>query len=130
MPTSIEHIAIAARDPAALAHWYCDALGFSMLVAAAESQTYFVGLPNGGVVEIIAVDPASQDASTAHAAGLHHLALRVENFVQSAQDLQGRGVHFTGPAYGSPDGSTQFDFFCDPEGNRLQLVQRTHPLGS
>ncbi len=130
MINSIEHIAIAASDPAALAHWYCDTLGFTLVVASESSKTYFVKLPNGGMVEIIAVDPSAQGASATHTVGFHHLALSVENFVQASQNLQARGIHFIGPAYRSADGSTQFDFFSDPEGNRLQVVQRARPLGS
>ena len=126
----VEHIAIAASDPAALAQWYFDTLGFALVVASEASKTYFVKLPNGGMVEIIAVDPAAQGASATHTVGLHHLALSVDNFAHASQTLQARGIHFIGPAYCSEDGDTQFDFFCDPEGNRLQLVQRARPLGS
>ncbi|MCX6047724.1 MAG: VOC family protein, partial [Chloroflexi bacterium] len=53
----IEHIAIAAADPGVLAQWYCDTLGFSLLVAAPESQTYFVALPGGGILELIPIAP-------------------------------------------------------------------------
>ena len=126
----VEHIAIAASDPAALADWYCDTLGFRLVVASESSKTYFVGLPTGGMVEIIAVAPTAQGASATHTVGFHHLALSVENFAHTAQTLQARGIHFTGPAYRSEDGGTQFDFFSDPEGNRLQVVQRARSLGS
>lgn len=126
----VEHIAIAASDPGVLARWYCDTLGFEIVVASEASQTYFVKLPNGGMVEIIAVDPAAQGASATHTVGLHHLALGVDNFADASKNLQARGIHFIGPAHRSEDGGTQFDFFCDPEGNRLQLVQRAQPLGS
>jgi predicted enzyme related to lactoylglutathione lyase len=56
--------------------------------------------------------------------------LAVSDFATIAQTLQAQGIHFIGPAYRSDDGGTQFDFFLDPEGNRLQLVQRARPLGS
>ena len=130
MISFIEHIAIAASDPGALARWYCDTLGFEIVVASEASQTYFVKLPNGGMVEIIAVDSTAQGTSATHTVGLHHLALGVESFADASIELQARGIHFIGPAYRSADGSTQFDFFSDPEGNRLQLVQRSRPLGS
>jgi catechol 2,3-dioxygenase-like lactoylglutathione lyase family enzyme len=130
MINSIEHIAIAASDPAALAQWYCATLGFTMVVARAESKTYFVGVPGGGMVEIIAVDPKAHGQEATHTVGLHHLALAVSDFAGVAQTLQARGIQFSGPAYRSADGGTQFDFFTDPEGNRLQLVQRARPLGS
>lgn len=130
MINSIEHIAIAASDPAVLADWYCATLGFTMVVARPESKTYFVGLPGGGMVEIIAVDPKAHGQGATHTVGLHHLAFAVSDFAAVAQTLQARGIHFIGPAYRSDDGGTQFDFFCDPEGNRLQLVQRARPLGT
>lgn len=124
---ALEHLAIAATDPAALAAWYCDKLGFDMLVASPESQTYFVGLPGGGIIEILpVVGVATGQPATI---GLHHLALAVDTFDVAYQHLLAQGVHFTGPAYRSTDGGTQFDFFTDPEGNRLQLVCRAQPLG-
>jgi len=127
MIKALEHLAIAATDPAALADWYCATLGFAMLVASPESQTYFVGLTGGGIIEILPVVGAatSQPATV----GLHHLALAVDAFDAAYAQLLAQGVRFTGPAYRSPDGSTQFDFFTDPEGNRLQLVCRAQPLG-
>ena len=130
MIKGIEHIAIAAHDPAKLAQWYCDTLGFTILVAAADGRTYFVTLPGGGIVEIIAVAPQAQGEPVTHGTGLHHLALAVTDFAEAAAALQAQGVQFIGPAHRSPDGGTQFDFFTDPEGNRLQLVQRKQPLGS
>lgn len=129
MIKSIEHLAIAAADPAALAHWYCTTLQFHMLVAAAASQTYFVGLPAGGIVEIIA-SAAQTASSTPATTGLHHVALAVDDFGAAQRYLQEQGVVFIGPSYRSPDGDTQFDFFTDPEGNRLQLVQRTRAIGN
>lgn len=130
MIKGIEHIAIAAHDPAKLAQWYCDTLDFTILVAAADGRTYFVTLPGGGIVEIISIAPPAQGEPVTHGTGLHHLALAVADFAEAAAALQSRGVQFIGPAYRSPDGGTQFDFFTDPEGNRLQLVQRKQPLGS
>ena len=130
MIKGIEHIAIAAHDPAKLAQWYCDTLGFTILVAAADGRTYFVTLPGGGIVEIIAIASQAQSEPVTHGTGLHHLALAVTDFAEAAAALQAQGVQFIGPAHRSPDGGTQFDFFTDPEGNRLQLVQRKQPLGS
>jgi glyoxylase I family protein len=129
MINAIEHIALAASDPTTLAHWYCDTLGFTMVVARAESKTYFVGVPGGGIIEIIAVDPKAQGQNAIHTVGLHHVALAVGDFASAFQALQARGIQFIGPAYRSDDGGTEFNFFCDPEGNRLQLLHRARPLG-
>ncbi|MBX3011036.1 MAG: VOC family protein [Caldilineaceae bacterium] len=129
MIKSIEHIAIAAADPAALAQWYCTTLPFRILIASEASQTYFVGLPDGGILEIIP-STATQLPTMPPVHGLHHVALAVDDFATAAQALQAAGVVFIGPRYQAPDGGTQFDFFTDPEGNRLQLVQRARALGS
>lgn len=129
MINALEHIAIAASDPAVLADWYCNTLGFTMVVARPDSKTFFVGVPGGGIVEIIAVDPKAHGQNAIHTVGLHHLALAVGDFASAFQALQAHGIQFIGPAYRSDDGSTQFNFFCDPEGNRLQLVYRARKLG-
>ena len=126
----IEHIAIAASDPASLARWYCDTLGFTMLVAAADSQTYFVGLPGGGILEIIPVAPQAKMDPVTHNIGIHHIAFAVADFAAAYQGLQAKGIQFIGPHYEAPDGGTSLDFFIDPEGNRLQLVYRRQALGA
>lgn len=125
----IEHIAIAATDPGVLAAWYCDTLGFSMLVAAPESQTYFVGLPGGGTLEIIPIAPQAPLEPAIHQVGIHHIAFGVADFAAAYQALQAKGIQFIGPHYEAPDGGTCLDFFTDPEGNRLQLVYRRQALG-
>ena len=129
MINCIEHLAIAANDPASLAQWYCETLGFQLLVAAPENRNYFVAL-SGGIVEIIPIAATAPSEAVTHTAGLHHLAFAVDDFAQAHAALTARGLRFIGPAYRSADGGTQFDFFTDPEGNRLQLVQRARPLGS
>lgn len=126
----IEHIAIAATKPDELAHWYCDTLGFSMLLAAPESQTYFVSLPGGGILEIIPVGPQTNLEPVPHTIGIHHIALAVTDFAAAYHALQAKGIQFIGPHYEAPDGSTCLDFFTDPAGNRLQLVYRQQPLGA
>ena len=107
----IEHIAIAAAEPTTLAHWYCNLLGFSMLRADDESQTYFIGLAGGGVLEILPANAARRVEHAAADAGIRHIALAVDDFGAAYQALQDQGVHFVGPHYQAPDGKTRFDFF-------------------
>jgi glyoxylase I family protein len=124
----IEHIAIAATAPAQLAQWYCTLLGFTMLRADDDSQTYFIGLAGGGVLEILPANKAMRIEHSADDAGIRHIALTVDDFDTAYQTLRNQGVDFVGPHYRAPDGKTRFDFFADPEGNLLQLVQREQPL--
>ncbi len=127
MIKAIEHIAIVAADPAPLARWYCDTLGFEIANASEENRTYFLRLPEGGILEIL---PSNDRAPVDHAgddAGIRHIALTVEDFPAAYQVLEDRGVTFVGPSHASPTG-TRFDFFPDLEGNLLQLVYRPEPL--
>jgi glyoxylase I family protein len=124
---AIEHIAIVAADPPSLARWYCDTLGFETAHGSDEDRTYFLRLPEGGILEIL---PSNDRTPIHHAgddAGIRHIALKVEDFQAARQTLEDRGVTFVGPSHRSPTG-TRFDFFPDPEGNLLQLVYRPEPL--
>jgi glyoxylase I family protein len=128
MIRAIEHIAIAARDTAALAHWYCDALGMSVVVEGGPGGIWFVGPPEGeALVEIV---PANESPRVDHGrndAGLRHLAFAVTDFDAVCDALKARGVTFLGDPTGAP-GERRLAFFLDPEGNILQLVQRPQPL--
>ena len=138
MIRAIEHFAIAAKDTAALAHWYCDTLGLRVLVEGKprgtgrglDQGTWFVTPPEGGaVVEIV---PANDAPRTDHApddAGMRHLAFSVDDFEATCAALRDKGVQFTGNVVGKP-GERQLAFIVDPEGNLLQLVYRPRPLGS
>ena len=128
MIQSIEHVAVVADDPRALAEWYCETLGFEMVVSREESQTYFIGLSGGGVLEILPSNQSGRTDHDARDAGIRHIALTVDNFDAVHQRLPERGVVFAGPKLELPDG-TQMDFFPDPEGNFLQLIRRPQALG-
>ena len=60
MIRSIEHVAIAAKNTEALARWYCDTLGFTVVVAGRprgtglglDQGTWFVGPPEGDVRKV------------------------------------------------------------------------------
>jgi glyoxylase I family protein len=130
MIRSIEHIAIAAKDTAALARWYCDALGFRAVVDGGPGGTWFVGPPEGAaVVEIVPATAAPRAERDRNDVGWSHLAFTVSDFDDVVDRLRSRGVTFTGAPSGAP-GERRLAFFLDLEGNVLQLVQRTQPLGS
>jgi glyoxylase I family protein len=119
--TSIEHLAIASADPAALARWYCETLGFEEAATFGSERTYFVRLPLGGMLEIVPSSTTSAVREGKH--GFDHLAFNVDNFEASYRDLQTKGIRFAGPVRGV-QGENQIVFFHDPEGNLLQLVHR------
>jgi glyoxylase I family protein len=123
MIRGIEHTAIATPDPAALAQWYVDTLGF--VINYRGSTAVFVKAPNGSMIEFI---PAEGDRgpNTLKSPGLRHLALIVDDFEAQYARLQRKGVHFIGEP--SESKGNKVVFFTDPEGNILHLLQRATPL--
>jgi glyoxylase I family protein len=129
MIRSIEHIAIAAKDTAALARWYCDTLGFRVVVEGGPQGTWFVGPPEGeALVEIVRATTAPRTERDRNDAGWSHLAFTVADFDAVVASLTAKGVRFIGDVTGAP-GERRLAFFPDGEGNVLQLVQRPQPLG-
>jgi glyoxylase I family protein len=127
MIRSIEHIAIVAADSRALARWYCDILGFEMILENEESRTFFVRLPGGGILEFLPSNNRPPADCAADDAGIRHIALSVDDFDSASRLLESRGAEFVGP-YRETSAGTRFNFMADPEGNLLQIVYRPEPL--
>lgn len=123
MIQGIEHSAIASPDPAALAQWYVDTLGF--VINYRGSTAFFVKAPNGSMIEII---PAEGDRgpNTLKSPGLRHLALTVADFENAYATLKRKNVTFLSEPQESK--GNKVVFFTDPEGNILHLLQRATPL--
>ncbi len=128
MIRAIEHVAIAAQDTAALARWYCDTLGFKVVVEGGPQGTWFIGPPEGeALVEIVRATTAPRAERDRNDAGWSHLAFTVSDFDAVVDSLRAKGVQFTGTITGAP-GERRLAFFPDSEGNVLQLVSRPQPL--
>ena len=123
MVQGIEHSAIASPDPAGLAQWYVDVLGF--VINYKGSTAYFVKAPNGTMIEIIPAE-GERGPNTLKSPGLRHLALTVTDFENAYATLKRKGVTFLGEPQESK--GNKVVFFTDPEGNILHLLQRATPL--
>lgn len=123
MIQGIEHTAIATSDPAALAQWYVDTLGFT--VNYRGSTAVFVKAPNGSMIEFIPAE-GEREMNTMKSPGLRHLAILVDDFEAQYARLRQKGVHFLGEP--SESKGNKVVFFTDPEGNILHLLQRSVPL--
>lgn len=123
MIQGIEHSAIASPDPASLAQWYVDTLGF--VINYRGSTAFFIKAPDGSMIEII---PAEGDRgpNTLKSPGLRHLALTVTDFENAYATLRRRNVTFLAEPQESK--GNKVVFFTDPEGNILHLLQRATPL--
>lgn len=119
----IEHTAIASPNPAQLAEWYVDTLGF--VINYRGSTAVFVKAPDGTMIEIILAEGIAP-AATAKTPGLRHLALTVEGFDEVYASLQAKQVKFVTEPLDSK--GNKVVFFEDPEGNLLHLLERQNPL--
>src|SRR4051794_40821509 len=103
MIRAVEHIAIAAKDTGTLARWYCDTLGFRVVVEGGPQGTWFVGPPEGeALVEIVRATEVPRAQRDRNDAGWSHLAFTVTDFDAVVDSLQAKGVQFIGDV--SPPG--------------------------
>jgi glyoxylase I family protein len=123
MIRGIEHSAIASSDPAALANWYVDTLGF--VINYRGSTAFFVKAPDGSMIELIPAE-GERGGNTLKSPGLRHLALTVTDFDAVYAGLQAKGVHFVSEPLAAK--GNKVVFFTDPEGNYLHLLERETPL--
>ena len=125
--SQIEHFAIYAADAAALKDFYTDVFGLKILLeGGGDPPGYFLGDDHGGALEIIG-RPAGQTG--ANQRWVCHLAFWVDDFDIARELLTARGIVFETDTY--VDNENLSTAFCnDPEGNRLQIVQRRNRLGA
>lgn len=123
----VEHIGLPSRDPQALHEWYVRVLDGTVLWQDAAVPVYFVRLAGGTMLEICPCQRSSADTGDNSVSGLRHLALQVESLDTARAELEERGVQFTEPVKPAGGGG-RVQFFADPEGNLLHLVER--PAGS
>ncbi len=127
MITSLEHVAIVADDPRALADWYCTALGCEIAIADETYSTYFVAVPGTGVLEILPSSDRPRMEAEGDDAGIRHIAFTVADFEEACQHIKEQGIELLQPISVSSTG-TKLAFFPDLEGNILQFVYRPKPL--
>ena len=123
--TGIEHVAIASKDPKALAKWYCDTLGFRIAYKSSRSLTTFVKLRES-LLEIIEASNAERVVHEEKDPGLRHIAINVTDIHEAYENLKSKGV----PLRSEPaekDGVWTL-FFRDPEDNLLHLIKRSKSL--
>ncbi|HTH74781.1 MAG TPA: VOC family protein [Trinickia sp.] len=122
----IDHVVIRTSDPAALARFYCEALGCTV-----EKEQPDIGLTQlragRSLIDLLKVGAKIDRAdSGAPGAGrnMDHLCLRVEHY-----DARGLAEHVTahgarlgeeGRRYGA-DGFGQSLYLFDPDGNMIEL---------
>ena len=123
----MEHFAVFAADPRALADFYIQAMGLRMALdnGAASPPGYFLVDDAGTALEIIGRPTGVEAADTRYVC---HVAFTVDDVADARHRLEGLGRSFEADTVvDTPAMKTAF--FRDPEGNRLQVVWRARPLG-
>ncbi|HAM72796.1 MAG TPA: hypothetical protein DCM86_14235 [Verrucomicrobiales bacterium] len=124
MRFALEHVGLASLDSTSLARWYVGTLHARVIFDNGQNPPAFlVELPGGGVIEIYPASHATPETGYNRLAGLRHLALSVEAIEPAREELEARGVVFSGPVKPAGGGGRVL-FFADPEGNLLHLVER------
>ena len=119
----IDHLSIAARDPDKCADWYCTMLGYRKIIKH-DNKTWLIISPDKTMLEIMPCDENPPIKRAASAAGFSHLALRTDDIKTAVKELEKKGVVFISDYLPAAGGGTIRNFY-DPEGNLLQLVERS-----
>ena len=120
---AVHHIAVIGTNYEASRHFYVDVLGFEVVreVWREEKQDWKIDLAlDGCELELFILPKAPARPSWPEAAGLRHLAFRVESVPEMADRLEARGIvcepirtdEFTGG---------RMTFFHDPDGLPLEI---------
>lgn len=121
--TGVDHAAIAARDPAGLADWYCAQLGFrSLFDNGKDRPTRILAGPGGGMIEMMPDDGTPPPDRELFDRGISHLAIRVTDLEQAVARLREAGIEVAEPVAAA--GGGRVATFRDPEGNIVQVVER------
>ncbi len=125
----VEHIAFQVKDPAAVADWYGQYLGFRVArLAGGPANTHFLADAAGRVVlELYNNGGAPQPDYPAMHPLMLHVAFAVDDIAAAHARLVAAGASSFSPPETSASGD-QFAMLRDPFGLPIQLVHRHTPL--
>ena len=125
MVKGIEHIAIFARDTAALKEWYVKMFDFKQ-VYENDKGTYFLKAQDGAMIEFVKTEENGGILGD-KISGIRHIAIAVDDFEAMVDTLMNDRVEVVAKPLITPKGLKTF-FFRDPEGNVLHLIYRPEAL--
>ncbi|ALC82745.1 MULTISPECIES: VOC family protein [Bacillus] len=126
MLQAIHHIAVICTDYEKSKSFYTDILGFEIIaeVYREERDSYKLDLSLNGdyAIELFSFPSPPSRPSRPEAAGLRHLAFKVDNIHQAVEHLNKKGIQ-TEPIRIDPYTEKAFTFFSDPDGLPLELYE-------
>lgn len=121
---SIDHIAIISSDHQKAKDFYVDKLGFKVKreVERKDRDDFIITLeaPNGILIELFIEKNPPRRVTRPEAAGLRHLAFRVQDIEKSIEKLNKKGIE-TEEIRIDPQNGKRMTFFMDPDGLPLEL---------
>ena len=121
---SIDHIAIISSDYQKAKDFYVDKLGFKVKreVERKDRDDFIITLeaPNGILIELFIEKNPPRRVTRPEAAGLRHLAFRVQDIEKSVETLNKKGIE-TEEIRIDPQNGKRMTFFMDPDGLPLEL---------
>ena len=121
---SIDHIAIISSDYQKAKDFYVDKLGFKVKreVERKDRDDFIITLeaPNGIFIELFIEKDPPRRVTRPEAAGLRHLAVRVQDIEKSVEKLNKKGIE-TEEIRIDPQNGKRMTFFMDPDGLPLEL---------
>ncbi|WP_077736035.1 SMU1112c/YaeR family gloxylase I-like metalloprotein [Bacillus sonorensis] len=126
MLEAIHHIAIICSDYKASKTFYVDKLGLEIISETyrEDRDSYKLDLSLHGryVIELFSFPNPPKRVTRPEAAGLRHLAFKVNNLAQTVGKLQEKGIRLE-PVRIDPGTGKRFTFFFDPDGLPLELYE-------
>lgn len=121
---SIDHIAIISSDYQKAKDFYVDKLGFKVKreMERKDRDDFIITLeaPNGILIELFIEKNPPRRVTRPEAAGLRHLAFRVQDIEESVEKLNKKGIE-TEEIRIDPQNGKRMTFFMDPDGLPLEL---------
>ena len=121
---SIDRIAIISSDYQKAKDFYVDKLGFKVKreVERKDRDDFIITLeaPNGILIELFIEKNPPRRVTRPEAAGLRHLAFRVQDIEESVEMLNKKGIE-TEEIRIDPQNGKRMTFFMDPDGLPLEL---------
>ena len=121
---SIDHIAIISSDYQKAKDFYVDKLGFKVKreVERKDRDDFIITLeaPNGILIELFIEKNPPRRVTRPEAAGLRHLAFRVQDIEKSVEKLNKKGIE-TEEIRIDPQNGKRMTFFMDSDGLPLEL---------
>ena len=124
----IEHVALNVPDPAAMAGWYVEHLGFRVVRSSDEPVVCrFLADDGGGMLEIYRNTAAPVPDYASSDPLVMHIAMEADDVPATHDRLVAAGAASVQPPHKLPTGD-DMAMLRDPWGVALQLIRRAEPM--